>query len=292
MQPMTPGLLERLVLSRPYFDRHGLIVATDGSRPVGFVHAGFGGNENGSGISTAVGATCMLLVAPHEARPVIARELLARSEEYLRSSGARTLLGGAAAPADAFYLGLYGGSELPGVLASDQEMCQLYLSAGYQPASERVILHRQLAGFRPLVDRVQMQLKRTCLIQSVSDPPAQSWWDACTIGQTERIRFAAQPRTQIDGGCSTNELTAWNLEPLASSWGVHAMGITQLRVDSKSYGNGLATHLVSEALRQIQTLGATLVEIQIPAGDTARLELCARLGFHEVDRGREFRKDA
>lgn len=294
MQPMTAALLERLVLSKPYFDRQGLVVATDEGRPVGFVHAGFSGSADGSGLATSIGATCMLLVAPHESRSEsILQDLLARSEEYLRSRGAQILLGGATAPADAFYLGLYGGSELPGVLVSDQDLCRLYEAAGYQPTSERVVLHRQLAGFRPPVDRVQMQLKRTCLIQADPDPPAATWWEACTTGHTERIRFSARPRTLADDGCcSTNELTVWTIEPLASSWGVHAIGLTQVRVDPKSYQDGLAMHLISEALRHVQSEGATLVEVQVLAGDTAPLELYTRLGFHEVDRGITFRKES
>ena len=46
MQPMTAALLEELVLSKPYFDPQGLIVATDGNHPVGFAHAAFGPTED------------------------------------------------------------------------------------------------------------------------------------------------------------------------------------------------------------------------------------------------------
>ena len=34
--------LDRLVLSKPYFDPQGITLAQDDGRPVGFVHAGFG----------------------------------------------------------------------------------------------------------------------------------------------------------------------------------------------------------------------------------------------------------
>lgn len=39
---LSPMLLDRYVLSKPYFDREGLIVAEDDDRPIGFAHAGFG----------------------------------------------------------------------------------------------------------------------------------------------------------------------------------------------------------------------------------------------------------
>src|SRR6476469_711267 len=42
MQAVTPQVLEKHVFAKPWFDRHGLIVACDGPRLVGFAHAGFG----------------------------------------------------------------------------------------------------------------------------------------------------------------------------------------------------------------------------------------------------------
>src|SRR5262245_26686996 len=44
--------LDMLVLSEPYFDKLGVIVACDGSEAVGFVHAGFGANVDETGVST------------------------------------------------------------------------------------------------------------------------------------------------------------------------------------------------------------------------------------------------
>ena len=48
-----------------------------------------------------------------------------------------------------FYLGLYGGSELPGTLDSSKPAQQLFLGAGYQEIDRTIVLHRETATFRP-----------------------------------------------------------------------------------------------------------------------------------------------
>ena len=52
LQPMTSAALEAAVFSKPYFDRHGLIVARDGDRLLGFANAAFGPNDDRSLFST------------------------------------------------------------------------------------------------------------------------------------------------------------------------------------------------------------------------------------------------
>ena len=46
MQPMSTAVFERFVLSKPTFDRQGLVVAVDEDKIVGFAHAGFGPTED------------------------------------------------------------------------------------------------------------------------------------------------------------------------------------------------------------------------------------------------------
>jgi len=288
-QPMSTAIIEAFVFAKPYFDRHGLIVAEAEDRPVGFAHAGFGPNDDGSGVSTELGVTCMVMVAPHVDREPIAAELLARSEDYLRKAGARVLYAGGIRPLCPFYLGLYGGSELPGVLASDTAAQELYRANGYQEIDRCVVLHLGLAGFRPVVDRQQMQVRRRYNIEAVFDPPTTNWWDACTIGQTECTRFDL---TSLGGGPPAGMAVFWDMEPIASSWGVHAAGLYQLEVEESARRQGLATHLVGEALRQLHSHGVTLIEVQAMQHFSAAIGLYKKLGFQEVDQGVVFRKES
>ena len=79
---------ETLNFAQPYFDRHGLIVACDNGEIIGFLHAGFGANEDESALSYDAGVICAVLVHPSHRRQGIGRELLTRGEAYLREKGA------------------------------------------------------------------------------------------------------------------------------------------------------------------------------------------------------------
>lgn len=287
VQPMSPTLLEQRVLSKPYFDRHGLIVAEEDDHVAGFAHAGFGSNADGSALNTEIGATCMLMVAWGDKRPQIAAELLKQSEAYLIDRGARTLYAGSVYPANAFYLGLYGGSQSPGILESDTDRMGLYLSAGYEQTERHIMLQRSLADFRPIVDRVQMQLRRQHRIESEFDPPTESWWEACTIGQIERICHRLVSR-QTEAVCGSAII--WDMERISTSWGVHAVGLMKLEIAESMRGQGLGTFLAGEALRYAHGAGASLAEVQIAERNQAALALIAKLGFNEVDCGLVLRK--
>ena len=193
MQPVSADLLEQLVLAKPYFENAGLIVAVDDGVPIGFAHAGFGPTADEHGLSTEMGTTCMLMVRSNYQRLGIGAELLSRSEQYLQGRGTKVLYAGCIRPLNAFYLGLYGGSEMPGVLDSNPKAQQLFRSQGYREIDRTVVMQRTLSGFRPVVDRRQMQIRRRSVLEMTEDPPPRTWWDACTYGGFERTRFQLWP---------------------------------------------------------------------------------------------------
>ena len=289
-QPLTPSVLEDVVLSKPFFDRAGLIVATDEHRPVGFVHAGFGADQSGSTLDRSVGATCMLMVAHHQRRTQIAEGLLERSEAYLRERGAATIFGGGSARVAPFYAGLYGGCSVPGILENDRQMVDLYRSMGYKETARRVILQRAVVGFRPVMDRQQIQLRRTLVVEPTADPPARTWWEACTEGQTDRYAYVARPRS---GGEVVALAVYWDMEPLASSWGVHARGLTRLDLpfDSDPEREALAFLVLGETLRLLLLDGVTLVEVHVPMSDEPMRQSFGRLGFQSIEQALELRKE-
>lgn len=281
-------MLEEIVFAKPYFDRYGLNVATDESgRVLGFAHAGFGPDENLGTLSTEMGVVCLLLVAPGRPFESVAEPLLTASEEYLRDRGAKLLYAGGMYPLNPFYLGLYGGSELPGILESDSRLLGFFRTRGYQDIDRVIVLQRELPGFRPVVDRKQMQIRRSHQIEAVLDPPPRTWWEACTVGQADRTRFLLRSRGEAAPAAS---VTYWHIEPLASSWGVHAVGLTELETATAHRRRGLAAFLVGESLRQLQSHGATLVEAQTMERNEAAQGLYRKLGFEPIDRGVVLRK--
>ena len=112
---ISASSLEQHILSKPYFDRRGLILAIDGNLPLGFVHVGFGANEQKNDVCRETAVVSMLMVSKAGitsggARDNVAFELLQKAEAYAREHGSNKILGGGTYPGNPFYLGLYGGS--------------------------------------------------------------------------------------------------------------------------------------------------------------------------------------
>jgi ribosomal protein S18 acetylase RimI-like enzyme len=287
VQPMTAALLEQYVFAKPYFDALGFFVAVEDDRAIGFAHAGFMPNDDGDELSTDEGVVSLIMVVPHTQRSEIAKRLLRRCEEYLKQKGAHKVYAGGASGVGPFYLGLYGGCLLPGILSSDRTSIEQFEQSGFVACRERAILHRQLTGFRPLVDRQQMQLRRGYNVEAEFDPKSDTWWNACTFGQTDQTCFHVIPR---DGSKAVGRVNIWDMEPMSGCWGVQAVGILELEIRQDVRRQGLATFLLGEAIRQLQTQRTNLIEAQVAVSDTAAIGLFRKLGFEEVERGVVFEK--
>ena len=287
MQPMSASVLERYVLSRPNFDREGLIVAVEGSKLQGFAHAGFGPSEDESRLSTSHGVICLVMLRP-DVDASVGAELLARAEAYLRQRGATTLEGGGCHSLAPFYFGLYGGSQFSGVLDSDPRLQALFAEHGYRSSKRSLVLHRELACFRPMVDRQQLQIRRQMSIEMVPDPPTSTWWEACVFEPFDRTRCLLLPK---NGGEPPARVNFWNMDTMARTWGVHAAGVADLEVSSSLRRHGLARFLISEALRHLQSQGVALVEVHVTEENIVGRALFANLGFEQVDTAIVYRKD-
>ena len=172
LQAITPPLLEKHIFAKPWFDRLGLIVACDGARPIGFVHAGFGASDDHRDIDTRQGTICLVMAAPHERRGIILVELLAAAEDYLRRHGATQIYAGCQFPLNPFYLGFYGSSDVPGVLATDLEYVSLLRGAGFEQRSrlQEFLGKENIAEFMQSLDRFSettraLQHFVNCLLQ-------------------------------------------------------------------------------------------------------------------------------
>lgn len=279
--------LEQLIFSKPYFDPAGLILAVDGDRPLGFVHAGFGPNATRQDLDQTTGVISALRVPEVDGSESVAAGLLERAFEYLQRRGARECFAGSVFPFAPYYLGLYGGSRIPGVLDDDTTTRQGLTAAGFEQLDEIVIFQRHLAGYRAIVDRQQMSVRRQYQLSSNTDPESTNWWDACTLGSTLRTRFALHDRKS---NANVAEVTFWDMQPLASCWGVAAMGLYDLQVSAEARRCGLGTFLVCESLRALSQQGISLVEAQLRKSDAIGCNLFQKLGFEQVGSGHIFHK--
>lgn len=281
-QPVNVGILEQYLFSKHFFDHEGLLVAEQEGRLVGMVHAGFGPNEEGTDLATDLGTTYMLLVRPELRESTLPGELFDASELYLRRRGAKVLYAGGVDHQSAFYLGLYGGSELPGVLLSDTFFHELARRRSYYECGRILIVQRDLVRFRAPVTRDLRRLRRNVDFEVDYSPPLANWWEASVYGNLDRIEYRlCQPRTrQVVARCSF-----WDIEPLASGWGLRGAGLDHLEVAAGERRQGYATYLLSEAFKDLQKRGITLVEAQTMLTNAPATELYKKLGFAPVDHG-------
>jgi len=288
MYPISPNLLEHCVYSKQYFDPEGLIVATRDNKPIGFAHAGFGPSDDGESLDTTLGVTQMVLMHGSTNYPRMADELVRECEKYLRSRGAKVLYGGGIDPLNPFYLGLYGGSELPGLLESDGSQVELFCRNGYQPTGQVVILQRDLARFRPQVSRTHRQIRRDALVEYDPNPEPGTWFEACRTCATEQLGFTLARRSD---GEELAAVSLWDIEPLASSWGVRTAGIYELYVDQPHRRMGYASYLLGEAFKEVLKRGISMVEAHTMADNSSAIALYEKLGFTRVDTGVVLRRE-
>ncbi len=282
-------MLEFAVFSKAHFDRNGLIVATLDGKLLGFVHAGFGPNETGTAIDKSMGTTHLLMLRAGYDDEALVDALLGASEEYLRSSGATVIYAGGIKPLNSFYLGLYGGSEIPGVLQSNQLLRSACLRRGYVQSAQVAILQSDLVRFHPPVTRKVRQLSRMTRFEETVDPISSNWWEACVWGSQQRDRFRLIDKTS-DRVIATASF--WDVQPLSACWGICTAGLFELEVDPEWRRQGCATFLVSEAIRLLRRRGVSTVEVQTMITNEPALEFYRSIGFVEVDHGHVFRKNS
>lgn len=287
-QPMSLELFEQHILSKPYFDREGFIVAVDDDKPVGFAHAAFGSCDDEHDMTYVWGCTALVMVRANYQRQGIGSELLALSEAYLKSHGAKVLYAGEMRPLNAFYLGLYGGSELPGVLDSTPHAQSLFKARGYREIDRCTVLHLDIKRFRAPVDRKQLQIRRSTTVRTDDDPQPRSWWQACLYAPYLWNTYTLVNR---EDNQQLAQATFWCMTPLATNWGVHAAGLVDVQVDDAHQRQGYATFLLTEAFKNLQAQGITLIEAQTMQRNGPALALYKKLGFHKVDEGAVYRKE-
>jgi len=282
------NIFEQFVLAKPYFEPEGLILACQGDRVLGFAHAALGANDTEDSIGADLGTTALLIVRPDCDVSEVAAGLLQQSETYLVRRGAKVLYGGGIRPLNGFYLGLYGGSELPGIPESDTVAQQAFLSHGYREIDRTLLFHRNLSTFEAVVDRRQMQVRRQMVVEVVIDPPTRTWWEACTLGTLELVRFSLVPRT---GGSAVATATFRRMELVPTTVHPVSVGLIEVWVEESARRRGLAVFLLTEAFRQFNRENTREVEVQAMQHNLAAQALYRKMGFKQFGQGSVFRKE-
>jgi ribosomal protein S18 acetylase RimI-like enzyme len=283
----SAGLLEQQVFAKPYFDPEGLILAEDGDAAVGFVHAGFGPAASQCEVNRADGVVSVLGVAPTHRRRGIGKELLRHSEEYLRGRGATSVQAGPSWPRNPFYLGLYGGCELPGWLASDADAEPFITKMGYVCRDRVTVLHRDLTKPLRAADGRFPAHRRRFEIQLADPKGLGSWWQECVFGLVEPQVFVLDEKGT---GKPAASALVWEMEPFSERWHRAAMGILQFQVQSEFRRAGVGKFLMTQILRALQDQYFEVAEIQVRQPNEPALRFAQALEFAAVDEGRTYRR--
>ncbi|GIX04816.1 MAG: hypothetical protein KatS3mg114_0685 [Planctomycetaceae bacterium] len=281
------NLFEELVLSQPYFDPQGLILAEEGGVPVGYVHAGFRANVAQTALDYTEGVICAVMVHPQFRRRGIGRELVRRAEDYLQQRGARSIYAGPAFPRDPFYFGLYGGSQPAGFLESDPLAAPFFLALGYVPVERHLVYQRSLAAGHDPVGLRLLQLRRTTELTIVEQLPQMSWWWHTRVGRLDSLELdliSRGPRTPLA------RLTLVGLDHYLPSWKQRAIGVLDVQVAEALRRHGYAQALLVELCRRMRQELFQVVEGHAEQHDVPAIKLLESAGFMPIDAGVVYRR--
>lgn len=288
-QAVTCDEFDSLVIAQSYFDPAGMILATDeAGKAIGFVHAGFTADESKSQLSTKTGVICAVIVDPAYRRQGIGRELIRKSEDYLRQSGAELILAGGADPNDPFYCGLYGGSESAGFLESDLAADPFFKALGYAPIERHLIFQRPLGPGGPEVMCVRMlNAKRQSKLVAAAAYEPKDWWWSTRHGRLDSMHLGLLPKA---GGSLMAKVCVVGLDMYMNGWKMRAIGISDLQVTEPQRRKGYGQLLLDEVCRRVREDMIQLAEGHTLETDKAGIAVLKSAGFHQVDAGIVYRK--
>lgn len=289
VSPLTIAEFDSLVLAKLYFDPRGLILACQDGDPVGFIHAGFGADKNEERLAETWGVISAVMIVPEWQRNGLGRALLGQAEEYLSQQGSEVIYAGGMRPVNPFYLGLYGGSELPGFLDSNEAARPFFENNGYSEVDRCLVFHKDLLDMKALVDRRFTFLRRKMRVHYVSDTGHDSWWWTSLMGPFDRWKLEVR---LIDTSEAVAELSCWDMICFSRIWKQRTVGIMDIQVAESWQGKGVGKFLLQELLVRLWDEGIQRVEVQTMLKNHRAIGLYKASGFKQVDQGMIYRQES
>ncbi|MEC8554579.1 MAG: hypothetical protein VXZ82_06180 [Planctomycetota bacterium] len=283
-QEMNPLRLELSCLAKPYFEPSQLLIAEeDLGTPLGFIHFGPVAAQNGDDVEQNANAIHALCVRPDAREAEVAGLLLSQ----LKLSGEqRAVAFRPTLPNAAYYLGVAPADAISGVIAEEYRLCNWLSAAGFAPGTPTCLWELQLAFFQPPVDRNQIQIRRSCQVESNEDAELP-WWHACVLGHAEPATF--ELRRKADRQLLTSSLF-WSLaaemqDPTQSAYWWWPKFTPEDNVNTNQ-----RLHLLAESLRALQQSGVDVVRTSTFVEDSEQADILHRLGFSPASNGMLFSK--
>ncbi|MFP6619256.1 MAG: hypothetical protein VB877_07920 [Pirellulaceae bacterium] len=287
-QPPQRGLVPAInttflsghVLGKPYFDREGMIMAFHDGSLDGFAHVGFGPSADGSRLSHQTGVVSMLMTRAGCDTDSLSAALLDRCETYCRERGGQRIYAMGGPLLCPFYLGLYGGCQIPGVLRSHPSVRDAFSVAGYETVDRTLIMHCPLSDGAIPIDRSQHLLRRNYDIEAAVNPTDRTWWEAATLGPFARIQFDLIDQS---GKRPTGEVRVWDMQPLAAAWNITVAGLVDMNLAEQQPDMDIFRFFIGEVSRFLHRRSIALLEAQYSCDDERASGVFPGLGFTQVD---------
>ncbi|MFQ3591614.1 MAG: GNAT family N-acetyltransferase [Gemmataceae bacterium] len=277
----SPTFLEYFLFAKTYFDPAGLIVALEGDKIVGFVHAGFTPREDQAGLESSTGVICTLAVLPSYRRQGIGSQLVLRAEAYLRQRGAVRAWFGSQTPHNPFLFGLHGGCTTIGLVDNDEASLRFLTRHGYDTPRRLLLFRRHLARLPIPMDtrfgaiRANYDILASYLRQA-------GWWQESVLGPVEAVEYRLEDK--LTHGVPAR-LVLWDMDTFSLHWGQPCIGLIDLQVIPSARRLGLAKYLMLNVLRHLRDRSFAFLEVAVAEDNQAMRLLLSSLEFEPVGQG-------
>ncbi len=284
---LTPLQLELATLAKPYFMAKDLLVAEHDEQVVGFLHLSPVPNGDSSEVSVNEAAIAALCCVPCDGEGTVASTLLARAQTLLIERRIELCRFKPLLPGCAFYQGFGPADSMIGATTSERRGCSWLKEAGFIPAQATTQWELDLSNYQPPIDRVQIQIRRSTLIERLPDEPLVPWWQACWLGHTEASQYELHLRSEqrmIGNALFWTVAMELQTSPDMIAW------LWPPAMPAGEQGADHLTFLLGEVCRQLQSERLDLVRTATAANDTRLNGILRRLSFTAEQSGMVFEK--
>lgn len=279
--PISTSEFEMYVLSRPYFDAAGLLVATDDTTNeiTGFTHCGFGPAEAATFcrcLDKSMGTIAVVCAGADES---LQNALIQAGIKFLKSQGAGVIYAGGRYPLNPFYWGLYGGSEFSGVLESEPGLHASLVRNGFAESARSVLFEFNLAGAEPRHMKNTI-LKRESRLSILEDDSLGCLWTELAIEPFHPMNIEINGRL---GKAKLASAVLWPMLLYGRRECRSRIGLISVDVAPEHRRQGYGRLVVTEAIKCSMELSYDVLCVQTDATNHAAIQLYEGIGFKRTE---------